>query len=256
MPGPLEIGGDNGLRGYPLRYRHGSGACCSRWRRGGYTDWYPLRLFRVGGAVFYDTGRVEGRESQHYQRRLAARRGLRLAPAERAYRKGNVLHADFAFPLDPDPTIDKVQFVVKTSGILRMRSIIVAVLLSLAAPAIAQSENGLTLYAGYRFGGEFTDVNNAVPWEFTDGGSFALSLAKGIDPQRQYEFFVSHRNGALKPFGPLCCHKQRQPGGDLLPYRRNYFPGRARPRRLSCRWTRSTHLDPREAGSIQRLASR
>ena len=67
-----------------------------------------------------------------------------------------------------------------------MRSSILAVLLSLAAPAIAQSENGLTLYAGYRFGGEFTDVNTEQPWEFTDGGSLARSLAKGIDPQRQY----------------------------------------------------------------------
>ncbi len=38
--------------------------------------------------------------------------GLRLLSARTS--KGNVLHADFAFPLDPDPSIDKVQFVVKT----------------------------------------------------------------------------------------------------------------------------------------------
>jgi len=115
VPGPLEIGGDNGLRGYPLRYQSGERRMLLTLEARGYTDWYPLRLFRVGGAVFYDTGRAWKGENPNtinggWLRDVGF--GLRLLSARTS--KGNVLHADFAFPLDPDPTIDKVQFVVKT----------------------------------------------------------------------------------------------------------------------------------------------
>jgi len=53
----LTLGGDNGLRGYPYRFQTGQ----SRWlftaKERWFTDWYPFRLFHVGGAVFYDMGR-------------------------------------------------------------------------------------------------------------------------------------------------------------------------------------------------------
>ena len=115
VPGPLQIGGDNGLRGYPLRYQSGERRVLFTLEARAYTDWYPLRLFRVGGAVFYDTGRAWKGENQNtvnggWLRDVGF--GLRLLSARTS--KGNVLHADFAFPLDPDPTIDKVQFLVKT----------------------------------------------------------------------------------------------------------------------------------------------
>jgi hypothetical protein len=40
--------------------------------------------------------------------------GLRLGASRSAF--GNVLHIDLAFPLDGDPSIDKVQFLVETKG--------------------------------------------------------------------------------------------------------------------------------------------
>ena len=112
---PLQIGGDNGLRGYPLRYQSGERRVLFTLEARAYTDWYPFRLFRVGGAVFYDTGRAWKGENQNtvnpgWLRDVGF--GLRLLSARTS--KGNVLHADFAFPLDPDPSIDKVQFLVKT----------------------------------------------------------------------------------------------------------------------------------------------
>ena len=112
---PLQIGGDNGLRGYPLRYQSGERRALLTLEARGYTDWYPFRLFRVGGAVFYDTGRAWKGENQNtinsgWLRDVGF--GLRLLSARTS--KGNLLHADVAFPLDPDPSIDKVQFVVKT----------------------------------------------------------------------------------------------------------------------------------------------
>jgi len=115
VPGPLLIGGDNGLRGYPLRYQAGERRALLTAEARAYTDWYPLRLFRVGGAVFTDLGRAWQGENQNtvnpgWLRDIGF--GLRLLSARTS--KGNVLHADFAFPLDPDPSIKKAQFLVKT----------------------------------------------------------------------------------------------------------------------------------------------
>jgi hemolysin activation/secretion protein len=114
-PSPLNIGGDNGLRGYPLRYQSGERRVLFTTEARGYTDWYPFRLFRVGAAVFFDHGRAWKGENQNtvnggWLRDVGF--GLRLLSARTS--KGNVLHADFAFPLDPDPSIDRVQFLVKT----------------------------------------------------------------------------------------------------------------------------------------------
>jgi outer membrane protein assembly factor BamA len=115
IPGPLQIGGDNGLRGYPLRYQAGEQRVLATLEARAYTDWYPLRLFRVGGAVFYDVGRAWKGENQNtvnggWLNDVGF--GLRLLSARTS--KGNVLHADFAFPLNPDPSIKKAQFLVRT----------------------------------------------------------------------------------------------------------------------------------------------
>jgi outer membrane protein assembly factor BamA len=115
VPGPLEIGGDNGLRGYPLRYQAGERRVLFTVEARAYSDWYPFRLFRVGGAVFYDTGRAWKGENQNTVSEGWLRDvgfGLRLLSARTS--KGNVFHADVAFPLDGDPSIDKVQFLFKT----------------------------------------------------------------------------------------------------------------------------------------------
>jgi outer membrane protein assembly factor BamA len=112
---PLQVGGDNGLRGYPLRYQSGERRMLFTLEARAYSDWYPFRLFRVGGAVFYDTGRAWKGENQNTVNAGWLRDvgfGLRLLSARTS--KGNVLHADVAFPLDREPSIDSVQFVVKT----------------------------------------------------------------------------------------------------------------------------------------------
>src|SRR5256885_12903468 len=54
----LVLGGDTGLRGYPRNYQTGDRRVLLNVERRVYTDWYPFRLIRVGGAVFYDWGRA------------------------------------------------------------------------------------------------------------------------------------------------------------------------------------------------------
>ena len=111
----LLLGGDNGLRGYPLRYQSGDRRALLTLEQRVYTDWYPFRLFRVGGAVFFDLGRAWGGENQNTANPgwlSDAGFGLRFLSARSAF--GNILHADVAFPLNHDPNIKSVQFLLKS----------------------------------------------------------------------------------------------------------------------------------------------
>ena len=112
---PLMLGGDNGLRGYPLRYQGGDGRWILTAEQRFFSNWYPFRLFNVGGAVFYDMGRTWGENpggtrSQGVLKDVGF--GLRLGNSRSAL--GNVLHIDVAFPLDGDSSISNVQFLVET----------------------------------------------------------------------------------------------------------------------------------------------
>jgi outer membrane protein assembly factor BamA len=111
----LMLGGDNGLRGYPLRYQTGTSRALLTLEQRFYTDWYPFRLFHVGGAVFADIGRSFGRSAIDVPNLGTLRDvgfGLRFANSRSAL--ANVLHIDVAFPLDGDSSIQNVQFLVGT----------------------------------------------------------------------------------------------------------------------------------------------
>jgi hemolysin activation/secretion protein len=69
----------------------------------------------VGGAVFYDIGRAWGGPFQNPVNLgwlSDAGIGLRILSDRASF--GNVLHVDIAFPLNPDPTIQSMQFLVKS----------------------------------------------------------------------------------------------------------------------------------------------
>ena len=113
----ILLGGDNGLRGYPLRYQDGTARALFTVEQRYFTDWYPFRLLRVGGAIYFDMGRTWGTVP------LAAPSlgllkdvgfGLRLGNSRSGL--GNVIHVDLAFPLNGDSSITKVQFLVQTQA--------------------------------------------------------------------------------------------------------------------------------------------
>ena len=115
VPNPLTLGGDNDLRGYPLRYQSGNKSVLVNLEERAYTDWYPFRLVRVGGAVFYDGGRAWGGSNPNTANSgwlSDVGFGLRLLTDRSAV--GNVLHIDLAFPLNREPGIDAVQLLVYT----------------------------------------------------------------------------------------------------------------------------------------------
>jgi hypothetical protein len=111
------LGGDNGLRGYPLRYQAGTRRAILTVEERFYTDLYPWRLFRVGYAAFMDVGRVDGqdpRASPSLGTLSDVGFGLRLSSPRSSGR--SIVHIDLAFPLNGDPSIDKVQLLVETKG--------------------------------------------------------------------------------------------------------------------------------------------
>jgi len=111
----LQLGGDNGLRGYPLRYQTGDTRFQATVEERYFTDWYPFRLFRVGGAVFADVGRMWGGDevTTGSQDWLAdAGFGLRFGNM-RSGSGGSVLHADLAFPLAGASDVSSVQLLLE-----------------------------------------------------------------------------------------------------------------------------------------------
>jgi hypothetical protein len=111
----LLLGGDNGLRGYPLRYESGTSRALFTVEQRVFTDWFPFRLARVGGAIFADVGRtwgsgVIGNSDPGLLKDVGF--GLRLGNSRTGL--GNVLHIDLAFPLNNINGIQKVQFLVQT----------------------------------------------------------------------------------------------------------------------------------------------
>ncbi len=115
LDNPVEIGGNSGLRGYPLRYQAGESKVLATIEQRYYTDWYPFRLARVGGAIFADVGRVWGDNSLGADNRewlTDVGVGLRLAMTRVS--AGRVVHIDLAFPLNGDSSIDSVQFLIES----------------------------------------------------------------------------------------------------------------------------------------------
>jgi len=109
-----QLGGDNGLRGYPLRYQGGQSRALLTLEQRYYTDWYPFRLFRVGAAVFVDIGRTwgdDGLGTPNLGLLKDVGIGLRLGNTRSSI--GNVIHIDLAFPLDGPSSIDRVQLLLE-----------------------------------------------------------------------------------------------------------------------------------------------
>lgn len=114
LDNPVELGGKTGLRGYPLRYQRGDARLLFSVEQRYFTDWYPWRLFRVGGAVFADIGRTWGEnpigeENLGWLKNVGF--GFRFAPMR--FSTDKVAHLDLAFPLDGDESIDSVQILLE-----------------------------------------------------------------------------------------------------------------------------------------------
>jgi outer membrane protein assembly factor BamA len=100
-----------------LRYQTGESAVLLTVEQRLFTKWYPFRLFRVGGAIFFDAGRIWGSGAPSVSDNELLRDvgfGLRLG-AERSG-LGRMIHIDLAFPLDGQDDIDSMQFYISAKN--------------------------------------------------------------------------------------------------------------------------------------------
>jgi outer membrane protein assembly factor BamA len=114
LDNPVQLGGKSGLRGYPLRYQTGDSKLLFTIEQRFFADWYPFRLFRVGGAVFADVGRTWGDNpigEENFGWLPNVGFGLRFTPTR--FSTDKVAHLDFAFPLGGDASIDSVQILLE-----------------------------------------------------------------------------------------------------------------------------------------------
>ena len=106
----IEVGGDSGLKGYPLRFQNGDRAFTLSAERRVYFNVYLWQLLKFGFAVFAETGSAwDNGEDPVWLSDIGA--GLRLVSTRQSNAK--VLHIDAAFPLNEKDEIDEYQLYIK-----------------------------------------------------------------------------------------------------------------------------------------------
>jgi hypothetical protein len=106
------LGGETGLRGFPIGFQTGDKKVQFSLEQRVFTDWYPFRIFRVGGAAFLDVGRVWGGDASANLGTLSdVGIGLRIGSPRSS--TGKLLHIDLAWPLDGPKEIRGAHFVVE-----------------------------------------------------------------------------------------------------------------------------------------------
>jgi hypothetical protein len=114
----LLLGGDTGLRGYPIRLQAGDRRWLATIEQRFFSNREFFHLLHVGAAVFFDIGRAwynnppPGlRVEEDTLRDIGV--GLRLGSSRSS--KSAMVHLDVAFPLDGPDNIKSVQWLVSTS---------------------------------------------------------------------------------------------------------------------------------------------
>jgi outer membrane protein assembly factor BamA len=117
----LTLGGDSGLRGYPLRYQSGDRRFLFTVEQRFFSGREIFHLAHLGAAVFFDAGQawfvdpLSQRDlTLRQERKVLKDIGLGLRIGSSRSSRGSVLHLDLAFPLDRDRSIRSLQWLVST----------------------------------------------------------------------------------------------------------------------------------------------
>jgi hypothetical protein len=118
----LLLGGDSGLRGYPIRYQAGDRRALLTLEQRFYSDREIFHLAHLGAAVFFDAGQAWfvdtltlQEQALRQDRKVLKDIGFGLRVASSRSSRGGVLHLDVAFPLDGARTAQRVQWLVSTA---------------------------------------------------------------------------------------------------------------------------------------------
>ena len=105
----LLLGGDNGLRGFPLGFQNGSKSVVFTAEKRFHYDWYPYSLAKFGAVAFADVGTAWG-DGNDPKILADVGIGLRIIPTRSSSTKA--IHLDLAFPVNGDD-VDNFQINIK-----------------------------------------------------------------------------------------------------------------------------------------------
>jgi surface antigen-like variable number repeat protein len=114
----ILLGGDTGLRGYPLRLQSGDRRFLVTLEQRFFSDREYFHLMHAGAAVFFDAGRAwfpDSASPSALDRRVLKDVGVGLRLGSSRSARGSMVHLDLAFPLDRDRSIKSVQWLVSSS---------------------------------------------------------------------------------------------------------------------------------------------
>ena len=109
----LYLGGDTGLRAFPLYYQRGDSRIVATAEYRYFTDWSILQLLDVGFASFVDAGRSWGAE-QDFDSNIddgvlfGVGGGIRLLSSHSS--RGTMIHIDLTHPFSDNPELDAWQW--------------------------------------------------------------------------------------------------------------------------------------------------
>jgi len=112
---PITMGGNLGLRGFPLEYQHGKHSIKLTSELRYYPQINILKIFDVAGAIFFDAGKVFGdaiEENIEKDWLVSSGIGLRFYSPHTGGNH-NIIHLDLAFPQSDNPNIDGVEIRVQ-----------------------------------------------------------------------------------------------------------------------------------------------
>lgn len=113
----LQLGGEQGLRGYPAEFALGERRLLINLEQRYYFKTHLFNLLRFGALVFFDMGQTwqeQGIVRAHPQLLRSAGIGLRLNSSKTSI--GKIIHMDLAFPLDEREELDPYQWTLKAEG--------------------------------------------------------------------------------------------------------------------------------------------
>ncbi|PAJ73872.1 hypothetical protein CJF42_13620 [Pseudoalteromonas sp. NBT06-2] len=109
----LTLGGDTGLRGYPIHYQSGEQSFLFNLEKRYYWEYNFLQLFSVGAAAFFDIGRAWNSNKDNGINGDILKDigiGLRLAPSKANSK--TVIHIDLSIPLDKSQDVESAQWLI------------------------------------------------------------------------------------------------------------------------------------------------
>ena len=112
---PVVLGGETGLRGYPLQYGHGEHSTQFTLEARYYPKINIYKLLELGAAAFIDTGRVYKQESTSLnQSEWLTSIGIGARFYSTQTSDANVIHVDIIKPLSNDESVNGLEFRIST----------------------------------------------------------------------------------------------------------------------------------------------